>query len=336
MPEIIYTSGLRIVASMSSAIPIQNSPNQGVPLQIPAESFTHTQGLGGISWGGASVGTWLRDEVLMATKESARETPQPSSSSMFSLSSHPDSALIDHMPHNDDILPNLDQPPYFPSIEADFCKDYTCCGKLLPTLHDLLGHYEEQHISPSPPQEPPVLRRMQNIGTVSTVDVFLPFENKHEDDLHLQDTLNFRQREPQPFAPPSFQQVTQSIDPISSFSKRKPVNLNDDEEPTIDDPARQLYMVDRSENKPYKCPVIGCEKTYKNQNGLKYHRAHGHQNQQLHQNEDGTVSIIDPLSNTPYPDGMGMEKDKPYQCEICGKRYKNLNGLKYHRAHSTH
>jgi len=24
-----------------------------------------------------------------------------------------------------------------------------------------------------------------------------------------------------------------------------------------------------------------------------------------------------------------MEKEKPFKCEVCGKRYKNLNGLKY-------
>jgi transcription factor SFP1 len=30
-----------------------------------------------------------------------------------------------------------------------------------------------------------------------------------------------------------------------------------------------------------------------------------------------------------------MEKEKPYKCEVCGKRYKNLNGLKYHKSHST-
>jgi transcription factor SFP1 len=29
-----------------------------------------------------------------------------------------------------------------------------------------------------------------------------------------------------------------------------------------------------------------------------------------------------------------MEKEKPYQCQVCGKRYKNLNGLKYHKQHS--
>lgn len=116
---------------------------------------------------------------------------------------------------------------------------------------------------------------------------------------------------------------------------------DDDDEPRkqegyIDDPARRLYVMDHEEHKPFKCPVIGCDKTYKNQNGLKYHKLHGHQNQKLHENPDGTFSIIDPESNEPYPDGMGFEKDKPYRCEVCGKRYKNLNGLKYHRGHSTH
>lgn len=114
------------------------------------------------------------------------------------------------------------------------------------------------------------------------------------------------------------------------------VNFNRKQHGYIDDPARRLYVMDHEEHKPFKCPVIGCDKTYKNQNGLKYHKLHGHQNQKLHENSDGTFSIIDPESNEPYPDGMGMENDKPYRCEVCGKRYKNLNGLKYHRGHSTH
>ncbi|KAF5119669.1 hypothetical protein DV495_002099 [Geotrichum candidum] len=110
----------------------------------------------------------------------------------------------------------------------------------------------------------------------------------------------------------------------------------EENEMCIDDPARHLYVADQDEYKPFKCPVIGCDKTYKNQNGLKYHRLHGHQNQTLHLNDDGTYSVIDPLSNEPYPEGVELEKDKPYRCEVCGKRYKNLNGLKYHRGHSTH
>jgi len=54
----------------------------------------------------------------------------------------------------------------------------------------------------------------------------------------------------------------------------------------------------------------------------------------LHENQDGTFSILDPETSAPYPGTLGMEKEKPYRCEVCGKRYKNLNGLKYHKSHS--
>ncbi|KAK0748061.1 hypothetical protein B0T21DRAFT_379980 [Apiosordaria backusii] len=95
-----------------------------------------------------------------------------------------------------------------------------------------------------------------------------------------------------------------------------------------------LIMPPAEEHKPFKCPVIGCEKAYKNQNGLKYHKTHGHSTQQLHENGDGTFSIVNPETHAPYPGTLGMEKEKPFKCEVCGKRYKNLNGLKYHKQHS--
>lgn len=91
----------------------------------------------------------------------------------------------------------------------------------------------------------------------------------------------------------------------------------------------------QEEHKPFKCPVIGCEKAYKNQNGLKYHKTHGHSTQQLHENGDGTFSIVNPETSAPYPGTLGMEKEKPFKCDICGKRYKNLNGLKY-VSHTDH
>ncbi|KAM0440963.1 hypothetical protein ACHAPT_000267 [Fusarium lateritium] len=109
----------------------------------------------------------------------------------------------------------------------------------------------------------------------------------------------------------------------------------------LNDPAANKLLMQRlqsmmmpEEHKPFKCPVIGCEKAYKNQNGLKYHKTHGHQTQQLHENGDGTFSIVNPETSAPYPGTLGMEKEKPFSCETCGKRYKNLNGLKYHKAHS--
>lgn len=70
-------------------------------------------------------------------------------------------------------------------------------------------------------------------------------------------------------------------------------------------------------DKPYRCLVSGCDKAYKNPNGLKYHNQHGH---------------------CSLPGSGDDEKSnvKPYRCTFmdCGKCYKNLNGLKYHIEHS--
>ncbi|KAL1879330.1 hypothetical protein VTK73DRAFT_7167 [Phialemonium thermophilum] len=118
------------------------------------------------------------------------------------------------------------------------------------------------------------------------------------------------------------------------------LNLDPSQLPPGTDPAvllqqmTALMMPPAEEPKPFKCPVIGCEKAYKNQNGLKYHKTHGHTSQQLHENGDGTFSIVNPETSAPYPGTLGMEKEKPFRCEVCGKRYKNLNGLKYHKQHS--
>ncbi|KAF9347044.1 Transcriptional regulator of ribosomal biogenesis proteins [Mortierella sp. AD094] len=70
------------------------------------------------------------------------------------------------------------------------------------------------------------------------------------------------------------------------------------------------------ETKPYRCTVPGCDKSYKNPNGLKYHNQHGH-------------------SSPGFGDADNPEA-RPYVCTFleCGKRYKNLNGLKYHIEHT--
>ncbi|CDR49225.1 hypothetical protein NBRC10512_003286 [Rhodotorula toruloides] len=71
--------------------------------------------------------------------------------------------------------------------------------------------------------------------------------------------------------------------------------------------------------KPFKCTVPGCDKAYKQQNGLKYHRLHGH---------CGANAVKE--GTDPRAEG------KPYVCHVasCGKRYKNMNGLRYHYQHS--
>lgn len=368
------------------------------------ESIAHSQGMGGVSWGSVTIGSWLKDEVMMVGNGNNNANTNTFANSHLQphIQHHlinPRRGSIRHQPSASISMSPPIQTSYLPDLEADYCKDYLCCGQLLPTLHDLLRHYEEAHISPSPPQDQHILNSARNrnrnnvhniMETVSTTDVFLNnhHHNAHNNhpnlnipnnqfNIHQQTisqaslTNTIPQNNPIPTNQPQIQQhqqqqqqqhhhhqqqqhqhqspthPTQQIHQSHHQSPPQFQNMNaqsdsatprpdEDDAMYIDDPARHLYVMENNEYKPYKCPVIGCEKTYKNQNGLKYHRLHGHQNQTLKENPDGTISIIDPESNTPYLDGAGMEKDKPYRCEVCGKRYKNLNGLKYHRGHTTH
>lgn len=75
------------------------------------------------------------------------------------------------------------------------------------------------------------------------------------------------------------------------------------------------HKIDQSD-KPYRCHIEDCDKAYKNANGLKYHRLHGH----CSPNDGSDV----------------LDASKPYTCSLgtCRKRYKNLNGLKYHIEHT--
>ena len=151
-----------------------------------------------------------------------------------------------------------------------------------------------------------------------------------------------------------------------------------------------------AEHRPYKCPAPGCDKAYKQMNGLKYHRLHGHCNQNLRQvnnNElgaentqesgsadasankgsNGAAASLAGLAgasstsasqgpdlrafgiettgsqasagqrDTPSPSpsksssaAANAQPEKTYVCQVgnCDKRYKNLNGLRYHYLHS--
>jgi transcription factor SFP1 len=45
--------------------------------------------------------------------------------------------------------PSFHSSSYLPKLEANFMRDFSCCGVTLPTLHDLLQHYEEAHATKS-------------------------------------------------------------------------------------------------------------------------------------------------------------------------------------------
>ncbi|THX06669.1 hypothetical protein D6D13_06347 [Aureobasidium pullulans] len=419
------------------------------------DSTNHAGSLmAGMSWGGLSVGSFIRDDLIMA------------GTSPYNFQS-----------------PSFHSSSYLPKMEANFMKDYICCGITLDSLHELLQHYEEAHaqvptqtMGRTPKEHLLANARNANAGTAaqmlqqqqqsqphnhqqapqfdhpSGLSQGLardPLQDHDMDDMDMdmddsstapavQDPYQSHQFQPQPqfgrqqarapslnigmasafqntqqvnnvstpttpqpgqnmqlggFNPtvssvntPTFGQTSQTVSPSESTvhtpGEIDPSNFNasmsgfgfpdmngqQDESRCIDDPAKRLlskqggmggfknpsqfannselakrlreqqliqgFGFPGEEAKPFRCPVIGCEKAYKNQNGLKYHKQHGHQNQQLKENPDGTFSIVDPATSIPYPGTVGMEKEKPYRCEVCGKRYKNLNGLKYHRQHS--
>lgn len=76
--------------------------------------------------------------------------------------------------------------------------------------------------------------------------------------------------------------------------------------PATTTPSGRVWVPNNA--KPFKCTVPGCDKAYKQQNGLKYHRLHGHCN-----------------SNATGQEGEEKEEDKPFGCYVgpaCGKKYK--------------
>ncbi|KFX96928.1 hypothetical protein O988_04630 [Pseudogymnoascus sp. VKM F-3808] len=455
--------------SFVSAKPISMNNPRNLDPRPRRESLAGSL-VGGMSWGGVSVGSWIRDDIIMAGT-----SPFPYQSPSYHSSS------------------------YLPKLEANFMRDFSCCGHTLPTLHDLLQHYEECHAQQTPQslrtaaaqqqvrdqqqpnskaaiasqaansvqqqaqqQRQQQQQRSQNggfntnkpAGGISTLTGGIQQMRRQQsnpstptqksaqpsggddmdgvEDMEMDDPVGpmdpvdgSANRPVQPAQQSMFgqQQRPNNITNTGGMlhqGLRTPAELDDDFntmnmdmnnignmnmntnnmnfpygfgndlglELCIDEPAKRLFspnggfgnqkalqqqfaqfglgngqfannddlvrrlrqqqmmqmqgfgngsaamMMGGEEHKPFRCPVIGCEKAYKNQNGLKYHKTHGHQTQQLHENGDGTFSIVNPETSAPYPGTLGMEKEKPYKCDVCGKRYKNLNGLKYHKQHS--
>jgi transcription factor SFP1 len=66
--------------------------------------------------------------------------------------------------------PSFHSSSYLPKMEANFLKDYSCCGITLDSLHELLQHYEENHAQPSNQifQRPQTNQGAANLGGRST------------------------------------------------------------------------------------------------------------------------------------------------------------------------
>lgn len=228
---------------------------------------------------------------------------------------------------------------HFAGLEDQFCKDFSCCGIQLNDLHELLQHFEENHVviegddmdedddlqfqfetgqdvdmhdNLTPYSDIYLNKKTRNPSTQSQQSVAL--SDIYSTDSHALsafETSIIRKRASPPSDSPWRQQASDS--PPRTF----PVVLDDQEVPPA--PAKAEKEVTKvggkevKDDRPYKCKVVGCTKAYKNPGGLKYHMHHGH------------------CEDTGDPE-MNNIIHKPYQCTVteCGKRYKNLNGLKVH------
>jgi hypothetical protein len=141
--------------------------------------------------------------------------------------------------------------------------------------------------------------------------------------------------------------------PINQVSQpqaiRKSRQLGHQDTPGVVSPENTIVV-----DKPYKCKNLGCDKAYKNMNGLKYHRMHGVCNKNNISHTDlghgspappspPASGVSTPTVSVPSSPALSLHsnfnnpvvEEKKYSCEKCTKRYKNLNGLKYHKK-ATH
>jgi len=234
-------------------------------------------------------------------------------------------------------------------LEHHFCRDFACCGQTLGDLHDLLEHYEECHVRLEEEDRMTVdiTENAQNMEDVIVSDdinmtrIMTPpkFGLKRlnlEDNESLQpispraitgleenepDSHKRQRSVPLPPDRPEYLHID-SINLPSSFSAcSTPSSLGEDFLARAglveaSSPLAPFTTEDMNANKPFKCRIPGCDKAYKNPNGLKYHKLHGHHST----GETDTEKRL----------------QRPFQCTVgsCRKRYKNLNGLKYHVEHS--
>ncbi|KAL1916409.1 uncharacterized protein VTP21DRAFT_5600 [Calcarisporiella thermophila] len=197
------------------------------------------------------------------------------------------------------------------ALEANFCRDFYCnsCDQVLEDLHQLLFHVEESHYED-------LSRSDDNADDEETESEY--------DDEHTNGDDKDRSRSDNPVCDGSQVQTVDSSGGStrevgymhtageSALSAKRKL-----QEPALSEPGegkRRMLDTDILSRlllspieKPYKC--VGCEKTFKSSNGLKYHQRQG---------------------------SCSDDADKPFAClmPLCPARFKSMNGVRYHIKHS--
>ncbi|KAG6334351.1 hypothetical protein ID866_4742 [Astraeus odoratus] len=133
----------------------------------------------------------------------------------------------------------------------------------------------------------------------------------------------------------------------SSASSKSSSSTSPRASTTLSRPASSLLL-----SKPFRCPKPNCNKSYKQANGLKYHMTHGSCNFAPPKDLEQVQALL--ASKRSTREGSGdddntiseselreVEREaerrlRPFACGVgdCQRRYKNMNGLRYHYQHS--
>lgn len=200
-----------------------------------------------------------------------------------------DSCITDGSPFTFKDTKNIDD-----GVESN----YQCCGESLPTLHDLVSHYERSHykfISTDSKKEGAQHVKWHG-GDSHNEIVQVPTVVFNDSSM----TYDYSK-------PTAFYNTILQSESLSLGVLLPPVVVRDFDMDAEVEMLGESHYEDEDKKRPFKCTHVGCNKKYTSAYGLKYHMSKGH--------TEG-----------------GMESEKPYACDVpgCGKRYKNANGLKYH------
>uniref|UniRef100_A0A1A9Z263 C2H2-type domain-containing protein n=1 Tax=Glossina pallidipes TaxID=7398 RepID=A0A1A9Z263_GLOPL len=202
---------------------------------------------------------------------------------------------------------------------SNICK-YDGCGIAFPSLSDLILHIEDTHIN----YDPKIIEQMEQSKPASLP---LSYVLRFMPDGASKDTVCPNNNATDADSRPKWTSKRRSSIMRSTNRSNTPTGSEMDEDEYIGSESedsndswtteefsssfimRYGSRYSKSTNgtfrndKPFACPVPGCEKRYKNVNGIKYHSKKGHKNKR--------------------------KVRKRFKC-YCGKSYKAAQGLKSH------
>ncbi|XP_059053541.1 juxtaposed with another zinc finger protein 1 [Achroia grisella] len=198
----------------------------------------------------------------------------------------------------------------------NICK-FNACGIIFPRLPQLIEHIEDVHID----YDPEVIEQKEASQPacvpLSYVLRFYTHSSKREIN-NMPPASDVRRRHPSAPTTPSVRSSTPTGSEIDEDEMISESEDSNDSWTTVEEYSSDYilrYGIKMNANassgalgpaaqeKPFACPVPGCNKRYKNVNGIKYHSKNGHK-------KDGKIK-------------------KAYKCQ-CGKSYKTSQGLRGH------